>query len=183
VSPKSLNEWLAVIGTVSGFLGAAYYFCRRLWKRLSRICELSRQPWEQLFGPDSAQQIHDVIRDLAAAQDVIDVRQSIISRKLRVGIYICDAETGECLYASDYLAEIFGVPPDEMLGLGWAACVVDKEEKVQTWEYCCKRRITYRDNYSVRHGVTGKMVHCRTEAHYVPAGVGRYVGWVEIIIH
>jgi len=183
VQPKTISEWIALIGTISGIVVASYWFIRRTFAKFLLLCRVANQPWNEHFGENFVVEIRELIDDLALAQDLNDIRHGITCRRLGIGVYICDAVSGECLWASDYLAEIFGVnSPNELLGFGWAAPIVDREEKVQTWEYCCKRRITYRDNYAVRNALTGKMVMCRTEAHYIPAGGGRYVGWVEIVV-
>ena len=182
MSPKTINEWIALIGTVCGLLVGGYWFAKRTIAKFILLCRIANQPWREYFGDDFVKELRELINDLANAQDLLEAKHTVTLRRLGIGIYICDAKSGECIYASDYLAEIYGVTPNAMLGFGWAAQVVDREEKVKTWEYCCNRKITYRDSYSIRNAITEKMVHCRTEAHYVPSGGGRYVGWVEVVI-
>jgi PAS domain-containing protein len=183
VQPKTISEWIALIGTISGIVVACYWFIKRTIAKFFLLCRVANQPWRELFGDNFVQELRDLINDLASAQSLHEIRHDIIYRQLGIGLYICDAASGECIYASNYLAsEIFGVAPSQMLGHGWTAQIIDREEKVHTWEYCCKRKISYRNNYSIRNAATGKMVHCITEAQYVPIDGGRYVGFVKVVI-
>ena len=157
-------------------------FGRRGWRRLLEIRWIAKQPWRDSFGENPAPAIRDILTDLSNGQDLTEAILEVVCRRLRIGIYVCRASDGACIYSSDSLAEIFGLSPTAMLGFGWSAQVVDGESVLQHWEACQRRKITYRASYAVRNALTGKMVQCRTEAHYLTSGGGRYVGWLEVVI-
>lgn len=184
MAPDLYNDWLLFLGTAFGLLAAAWAVvkrCRRWTRRVGETVE-EWSVWTKHFGGHPATELHNIVTDLAAGIDIIELRQEILSRKLRVGIYVCDGTTGDCIYASDYLAEIFGVPQTAMLGRGWLTQVSDREQADKAWTFCVQRRITYRDTYTVTHAQTGNSSRCRTEAYYVGSDGGRYVGYVEVIL-
>jgi len=182
VEPKTANEWIALSATVGGVFTAGWFWGRRVLRRCQEIRWISQQPWRAAFGDRPADTIRDIVADLSNAQDLAESIVDVICRKYHTGIYVCLSDDGSCIYANDTLAEIFGLSPPAMLGFGWSAQIDDGEQVVQHFEACVRRKITYRAAYSVRNAISGKMVRCRTEAHYLASGGGRYVGWLEVVI-
>jgi PAS domain-containing protein len=182
VEPKTANEWITLFGTLGGVFAAGWFWGRKFLRRCQDIRWISKQPWREAFGENPANAIRDILNDISNAQDLAEAIVDVICRKHRNGIYVCRSDDGACIYANDTLAEIFGLSPTAMLGFGWSAQIDAGEEVLQHWESCVRRKITYRATYSVRNAITQKMVHCRTEAHYLTSGGGRYVGWLEVVI-
>lgn len=183
MAPDLYNDWFIFLGTIGGIIAALWTVTKRLRKWCKRA-NGAIDEWPiavQFFGENPSAAIHEILTDLGNATDIIELRQSIIARKLRIGIYVCDSVAGRCLFASDYLAEIFGLPQTAMLGLGWLAQISDQRLHGETWEFCWKRRIHYRDEYTVTNAQTGAAVRCRTEAYWLDSDGGRYVGYVEVI--
>lgn len=182
MDPSFWNDWLILIGTAGAVVAAIWALAKRLRKWCHRVSGTVDEwgKWTEFFGSNPATAIHEILNDLGTATDIIELRQNIVSRKLRIGIYVCDSK-GECVYASDYLAKIFGVPQASMLGLGWLAQIGDRGKASVVWEFAWKHRINYEDSYTVTNRQTGERVECRTEAFFLDSDGGRYVGYVEII--
>lgn len=181
--PKTINEWIALGGSLIA-LAVTVFAClkrTRHWFIRLRDNVRAHSKFIEHFGSQYATSIAELLCDLGTAHDLHEAHSRIILRRLGIGIYITDAATGKCLHVTDRLAEIFGIPASEMLGFGWAAQIDDAAKKVEYWNWCIGKQLTYRDSYTVTNATTGKRVACHTEAFFLDADGGRYVGYVEVV--
>ena len=180
--PSHINDWIVLVGSISAILGGAWILIRRAIKYVRDMdgIHVQRTKFLAHFGEEYADAIHEILTDLAADNDIAHARHGIFLRRLKIGIYVCDAATGECIYA-DGMEEIFGVASDSLLGLGWSSAIEEREKHVAKWEWCVKHKVSYRDKYTVRHAATQRLIQCRTEAFLTNGGQPRYVGYVEVI--
>lgn len=65
-------------------------------------------------------------------------------------VYICKP-TGECVYASEELCELFEKSEQEMRGFGWTLAIPDKarNEAYTKWVDCVKNKMPYEDTYTI----------------------------------
>jgi PAS domain-containing protein len=183
VAPKEINEWLALAGTIGASVTVAIVCARRFKKRFHDLHETVRahRRFVELFGAEYAADIFKFVNELGSVTDILTTRQDIILRKLGIGIYVCEAKSGKCIFVTERMAEIFGISPAAMLGYGWAAQIDEREKRVEKWNWCVQHEAVYRDEYTVTHGASGKKFRCQTEAYFVDVDGGRYVGYVEVI--
>lgn len=83
----------------------------------------------------------------------VTVQMQVIMNHIGMCVYICKP-TGECIYASKQLCELFGRPEEDMRGFGWVLAIPDKDRNraYQKWIDCVKNKKPYEDTYPVNTG-------------------------------
>jgi len=128
--------------------GAAVKF-RRHMKNAIRSTMLSNR-FHDIFGPtpaDAVKILHDTIQ---TSVGLLEVRQQIAEKYLKIGIYICDLD-GKCTWTNDYLNSMFGLDSNEMRGYGWLQAVhpADRQRTNNEWQYAIKNNIAYNCEYTI----------------------------------
>lgn len=100
------------------------------------------------FPADKIKEIHETIRK---SHNILEIRQSISEKYLQIGIFMCEADTGKCLWSNDYINEFFGLDSAAMKGFGWLLAI-DEEERSkvhEVWMNAVKNKTPYDCEYTV----------------------------------
>ena len=133
------------------------------------------------FGDDVGGKLRTILTDYNGMLGQLEMRASTIESQAGVGIYVCDANTGECRVINHVLAEMFGMDREEMKGWGWTVAVVNAEAVRQKWITTCKLGIPYHDTYEVENQRTKERFFVQTGAYLPndPYERSAYSGWVR----
>lgn len=175
--------WGWIIGAVTGVM-AALAAWRKHGRRIHRTVVLSDRIHEH-FGKDAGKKIVDELS--RRSKDIVlgEVRQQFLEQRLGIALYVC-ASSGSCEYASEALADLFGLERAEMLGNGWLKAVdmSERQKVMEFWEYAVKHNMPYDYEYAVINQNTGKRFRVITRAFPVASRSGEmlcYVGMVEML--
>lgn len=138
-----------------------------------------------IFGETPAQTIKEVHDAIKSAHNVLEVRQQISERYLKIGIYICDL-SGRCIWTNDYLDTIFNRDSRDMDGFGWLQSVhpEDRQRVHATWMYSVSNGIDYNCKYTVCNYEDSISIELNSSAIlvYNNSNIKHcYVGFVEIL--
>ena len=155
-----------------------------IWRRIrTRAIEWNEsiahsKAMKEAFGANPAGEVKKLLELLRQAHSEMDVRHSILCRRLNIGIWVCEASTGRCIYANPTLCEMLGMSREDMLGFGWLSAVdpADKKTTWETWTQAVKERRPYREKYHIINEAGRKMVE--TEGFLVEPEGKVYVGYV-----
>lgn len=114
------------------------------------IVELMRKELQ----PNGGTALKDQVSSLAVAVKGIEARQRAGWAADGRATYECDGE-GNCVWASDALAVLFGTSPEKMLGSGWLNRIATQDERKLAWSRwltSVKEGIPYEDTYRIKTG-------------------------------
>lgn len=137
-----------------------------------------------IFGVDPAKTIKEVHDSIRSAHDVLEIRQQISERYLKIGIYICDL-SGKCTWTNDYINEIFGLDSRDMREFGWTSAIHpdDRKRVHEEWLYSINNGISYNCEYTICNEREDIAIEVRTDAVAVinDQGIKQcYVGFLTI---
>ena len=120
-----IEKALAVGGQVVGAVSAALIVWRKVRSRAAdwNASIKHAREMEASFGASPAKEVKKLIDALRQSHSEMDVRHSILCRRLNIGIWMCEAHSGRCIYANPTLCEMFGMSREDMLGFGWLSAV------------------------------------------------------------
>lgn len=134
------------------------------------------------FGPTAGKVLHEAIRELRGTQSALEIKQSLITKKLGIGLFVCDKE-GEFIWANEVMSEQFGLDREHMLDHGWLKSVDDKQrvEVFEHWNACIENKIPYDREFDIINQRTDKKirVHSQTCIVAVDDDIIFYVGYIE----
>lgn len=173
--------WGWLVGVVTGIV-AALAAWRKHGSRIHRTVVLSDRIHEH-FGEEAGKKIVEEFS--RRSKDIVlgEVRQQFLEQRLGIALYVC-ASSGSCEYASEALADLFGLERAEMLGNGWlkAIDISERQKVMEFWEYAVKHNMPYDYEYMVVNQRTGEKYRAATRAFPVSSRAGQmlcYVGMVE----
>ena len=152
ISFVDLKFWIDNYGTISILLGAFIGVAtkgRRFIKNAARSIMLGNS-FHATFGDNPAETIKALNEAVQNAHDVLEIRQQISERYLKIGIYICETN-GKCVWSNDRLRELFGLDSEEMKGAGWLLAIhTDDRKRVhESWMYAITENISYSERYTI----------------------------------
>ena len=80
--------------------------------------------------------------------------ESEFRRKLMDDVAFWESDkNGNCVYASDKLGEVIGLPPNDILGNGWITNVKDEDKSrvFKEWTYAVEQKRRFIQNYTFIH--------------------------------
>lgn len=137
-----------------------------------------------IYGENPAQAIKQVHEAIQNAHNTLEIRQSIAEKYLKIGVYICST-SGKCLWANEYLCEIFGLDSTEMKDFGWLSSIDtnDRKRVYENWIYAIHNKLSYSDDYNITNSRTMIKYNISTEAVAVVDDKNEiqcYVGYITI---
>lgn len=156
---------------------------RKMVKDVLRSVNLSNR-FHSAYGDTPAETIKALHEAIQTAHDVLEIRQQISEKYLKIGVYICDLD-GKCLWSNEYLNEMFGLDSQAMKGFGWLQAIHSKDRKRvhEEWLYSIKEGIQYNCEYTICNLRDGRLIDARTEAVVVIDDNNEkkcYVGYLSI---
>lgn len=172
------------ISIVSAALFGAAVKCRRHMKNAIRSTLLGNR-FHDIFGPtpaDAIKALHDTIQTSAG---LLEARQQIAEKYLKIGIYICDLD-GKCTWTNDYINDMFGLDSNEMKGNGWLQAVhpSDRQRTNNEWQYAIKNKIAFNCEYTICNRKNRLSIKVLAEAVAVlndKDEIQCYVGYLDIM--
>lgn len=142
------------------FLFGVVVFCRKWIINAIRSIKLSNG-FHLIFGDSPVHKIKEIHDSIIKSHNTLEIRQSISEKYLQIGIFMCEPETGKCLWSNDHLNEFFGLDSSEMRGFGWLNAVDpnDRDRVHEIWMYAVKNSTPYSCKYTVINNRDGSL-HC-----------------------
>lgn len=170
---------ITVIG--STILGALYFLRRWITNGIKSI-KLSNS-FHEHFGDFPAKKIKELHNTISRCSNTLELRQSISEKHIGIGIYICEAETGRCLWSNQLLNELFEMDSVDMKGFGWAGSIIgeDSARILDIWRTAVKDNNPYYATYKIKGIITGLVKEVTTHAIAVMDESGQimcYVGYL-----
>lgn len=170
-------DWTIKLAAVIAALTALLLFVGKVRRAVAntfqRIVNAMTVPSDLVreFGPDPGGRVSRAIRDLVRKADMGEIERQIIHRHIKMGFYFCSPD-GQCIQTNQYLDDLFGLPPKEMLGAGWMRAVVDHQRHLvaSEWRASVRYRIPYRARYQIENQRTGELKWVETEAFITMEG-------------
>lgn len=139
-------------GTVSLILGAIIAFFtkgRRFINNAIRTYVLGNR-FHDIFGDTPADFIKEIHETIQKSHDVLEIRQQISEKYLKIGIYICQLD-GKLTWSNECLNNMFGLDSEDMKGFGWLQSVSSHDRKRihEAWMYCIHEQIAYNEKYII----------------------------------
>ncbi len=159
----SLEHYEVFLFVGTGLLSLSSKF-RKMVKDVIRSVNLSNR-FHTAYGDSPAETIKALHEAIQTAHDVLEIRQQISEKYLKIGVYICDLD-GKCVWSNEYLNEMFGLDSKDMKGFGWLQAIHPKDRKRvhEEWLYSINENIQYNCEYTVCNPRDGRLIHIRTEA-------------------
>ena len=153
---------ITIIG--STFLGALY-FLRKWIKNGIKSIKLSNS-FHEHFGSFPAKKIKDLHTAITRSSNTLELRQSISEKHMQIGVYICEAETGRCVWTNDFLNELFEMDSTHMKDYGWAAAVheSDSARVLDIWREAVTENNPYYAEYKIKGRLTNRIKSVSTHA-------------------
>lgn len=145
-------------------LGIIYFFRKWLNNGIKSI-KLSNS-FHDLFGDFPAQKIKELHNTISRSSNTLELRQSISEKHIGIGIYICEAESGRCLWTNEFLNDLFEMDSSAMKGYGWAGpiCNGDSADILDVWREAVKNNNPYYATYKIKGRITGRIKEVTTHA-------------------
>lgn len=163
-----INFLISNYGTItiicSTLLGAIYFLRKWITNGIKSI-KLS-DSFHEHFGDFPAEKIKELHNAIARSSDTLELRQSISEKHIGIGIYICEAETGRCLWSNECLNELFEIDSADMKGYGWAApiCSEDSSRVLDVWRAAVRNNDPYYATYKIKGKISGRTKEITTHA-------------------
>jgi len=153
---------ITIIG--STILGALYFLRKWIINGIKSI-ELSNS-FHEHFGTFPAKKIKDLHNTISRSSNTLELRQSISEKHMQIGIYICEAETGRCVWTNDFLNELFEMDSTHMKDYGWAAAIheSDSAKILDIWREAVTENNPYYAEYKIKGRLTNRVKHISTHA-------------------
>jgi len=165
----------------SSLLGVIYFLRKWITNGIKSI-KLS-DSFHEHFGDFPAKKIKELHNAIARSSDTLELRQSISEKHIGIGIYICEAETGRCLWSNELLNELFEIDSVDMKGFGWASPIYESDSSVilDIWRAAVKDNNPYYATYKIKGKISGRIKEVTTHAIAVTDDNGQimcYVGYL-----
>lgn len=162
-------------------LGVIYFF-RRWFTNGIKSIKLSNS-FHELFGDFPAKKIKELHNTISRSSNTLELRQSISEKHIGIGVYICEAETGRCLWSNDLLNELFEMDSSDIKGFGWAGAIVESDSIriLDIWRAAVKHSNPYYATYKIKGRISGRTKEVTTHAIAVTDESGQimcYVGYL-----
>jgi hypothetical protein len=162
-------------------LGVIYFFRKWFTNGIKGI-KLSNS-FHEHFGDFPAKKIKELHNTISRSSNTLELRQSISEKYIGIGIYICEAESGRCLWTNELLNELFEMDSADMKGYGWASHICDGESAniLDIWREAVKNNNPYYATYKIKGQISGQIKEVTTHAIAVLDENGQimcYVGYI-----
>lgn len=170
---------ITVIGST---ILAALYFLRKWITNGIKSVKLSNS-FHEHFGDFPASKIKELHNTITRCSNTLELRQSISEKHIGIGIYICEAETGRCLWSNDLLNELYEMDSSDIKGFGWAGTIVESDSIriLDIWRAAVKHNNPYYATYKIKGRISGRTKEVTTHAIAVTDESGQimcYVGYI-----
>jgi PAS domain S-box-containing protein len=187
--------WKALLSLLGTLLSVAtpfvFRYGRRAWKRGKELIDKIDTLHAQVL-PNGGKSLDDKItkqgEKLNAMAELVTLtarRQRLMMKQSNALLFEADGK-GDWLLVSYKLAELCGLPPNEMHGRGWLRVVAeaDRERVWAAWSRAVREDIPYAQTFQLAHYLTEATmrVHAKAEVLRTDEGaVLRYQGEIEIL--
>ena len=153
------------ITIIASSVAGSIYFLRKWITNGIKSVRLS-DSFHEHFGDFPAKKIKELHNAIARSSDTLELRQSISEKHIGIGIYICEAETGLCLWSNQLMNELFELDSLDMKGFGWAAAIYDFDSAkvLDIWREAVKNNNPYYSTYKIKGKITGRIKEVTTHA-------------------
>ena len=145
----AVNNYATILSGITFLFGIAVV-CKKWIVSGIRSINLSSR-FHVHFGNYPADKIKEIHETIRKSHNILEIRQSISEKYLQIGIFMCEAETGKCLWSNDYLNEFFGLDSASMRGFDWLLAI-DEDERARVhelWMAAVKNKTPYDCEYTV----------------------------------
>lgn len=136
------------------------------------------------FGPEGANVLKAAMVEIQSRHTRLSAKLDVITRNMSIGLYVCSPD-GRCSWCTQYLADLFQLPMEEMMGYGWLKHVVEPQNVYQHWRWSVDNRTPYRHEYEITNATKHKIYRIYTEAYPVMtedrASILFYMGFIKVI--
>ena len=162
-TPTITDGWIEVAKsaiTVGGTIIVAW-FGHRVWKQRKKD-EAENCEKELTDSQIDCYPIQDVLARILALEKVIEELAEDLDTRRQVLIAVLNAmelacwqsdENGKCVFASNKLSEVIGLPANQILGDGWVTNLIesDKPRVFAEWESSVKQKRMFVMKYAFIH--------------------------------
>lgn len=162
-TPTITDGWIEVAKsaiTVGGTIIVAW-FGHRVWKQRKKD-EAENCEKELTDSQIDCYPIQDVFARILALEKVIEELAEDLDTRRQVLIAVLNAmelacwesdENGKCVFASNKLSEVIGLPANQILGDGWVTNLIesDKPRVFAEWESAVKQKRVFIMKYAFLH--------------------------------
>lgn len=144
-----VNNYAGILSFLTFILGVILFFKKWVVNGI-RAINIGNSFWGH-FGEKPADKIKEIHDSIRKSHNTLEIRQSISEKYLQIGIFMCEPETGKCLWTNDCLNEIFGLDSAAMRDFGWLTSIAqeDRDDVHKAWTYAVKNKIPYDYEYTV----------------------------------
>lgn len=155
----------ATISVISSTLIGSIYFLRKWISNGIKSIKLSISFYEY-FGDFPAKKIKEVHDAIVRSCNTLDLRQQIADTHIKIGVYICEVETGKCTWTNYFLNQLFEMDSIDMKGYGWGSAILndDRINTLDIWRAAVKNRDPYYATYKIKGKISGKIKEVTTHA-------------------
>ena len=155
----------ATISVIASTLVGVIFFLRKWITDGIKSIKLGVS-FHEHFGDFPAKKIKELYNTISRSSNTLELRQSISESHIKIGIYICEAETGRCLWTNQYLNELFEMDSENMKGYGWGGAIHpnDSARILDVWREAVTNNNPYYASYKIQGRITGKTKEITTHA-------------------
>lgn len=159
-----VNHYAAISIIAPSLLGVVFFLRKWITNGIKSI-KLSIS-FHECFGDFPAKKIKELYNAISRSHNTLELRQSISESHIKIGIYICEAETGRCVWTNQYLNELFEIDSEDMKGYGWAAAIDnhDSADVLDIWREAVVKNNPYYASYKIKGKITGIVKEVTTHA-------------------
>lgn len=156
----NILQWVAenyaTLLAIGSFAIGVIVFIKRWISNIIRYFSVSHDMHTN-FGDNPGTKIKEIHDSIKKSHNALEIRQSISEKYLQIGIFMCETDTGKCIWSNDHLNEIFGLDSSDMKGNGWLQAIDedDRERVYNTWIYAIKNKTPYDCEYKIINQRTG----------------------------
>jgi len=162
---KFLISNYGTITIITSSLLGAVYFLRKWVKNGIKSIKLSNS-FHERFGDFPAEKIKEIHDTIVRSCNTLDLRQQITAAHIKIGVYICEAETGRCTWTNQFLNQLFEMDSVDMKGYGWGAVIVEEDRIriLDVWRSAVKNNDPYYVTYKIKGHITKTTKEVTTHA-------------------
>lgn len=160
---RRLDALIDTFGVMEAKIDTVHSAQQRLASRVETI-EDKVETLGKEFKPNGGSSVRDTLDELREQLLILDGRHRARFDGDGLATYECDAH-GECTYASAAVAELFGLPAEELHGRGWLKALVTAEERIRVWgnwQAAVELKLPYEDEYVILVRGVRKLVRTYT---------------------
>lgn len=155
----------ATISIIASTIIGAIFFLRKCISDGIKSVKLSIS-FHEHFGDFPAKKIKELHNAISRSSNTLELRQSISESHIKIGIYICEAETGRCLWTNQHINELFEMDSEDMKGYGWAGAIHpdDSARVLDIWRTAVLENNPYYASYNIKGRITNRIKEITTHA-------------------